>query len=77
MGIRPIRRAYWPLFWCLSPKAQANLIIWYTKTFGLLMEIPPHPYDKEINPDFEGYGAMTLAEIDRFMRRRPKPAGVK
>lgn len=38
-------RAYWPLFWCLKPEAQALLMQYQWDKYGFRLEIPPPPSD--------------------------------
>ncbi|MBA7577414.1 hypothetical protein ES708_19266 [subsurface metagenome] len=60
-------RFRYPLFWCLSPAAQARLMQWYWDNYGLHLSIPPRLGETHVPPHIE-----SVEEIDWLMRQPPK-----
>lgn len=61
-----MRRATWPLFWCLSAKARTELEHHYEAKYGHPLEMPSLPSNIRIDAAVE-----SVEEIDRLMRQKP------
>lgn len=59
-------RFTFPLFWCLKPEQQVQLVRYQLKTYGLRLEIPPAPGQGEYNLRLE-----TPAELENIMKQAP------
>ncbi len=60
----------YPLFYCISPEAQAKLIIYQYETYSFHLTPPPEPYfGTGKRPDYD----VTLGiDMDKFIRQAPR-----
>ena len=65
-----IRMNKWPLFWCLSPESQANLMIAYYEITGTVLK-PPLPPDTS-KAIWEATLNENHEDFDKLMRQAPE-----